>query len=161
MSKGAQFTPARLVGSRLVLHLSVKLGTVRIGRADLGNQLPKELSDRGRKMIIVLSFDDENRLVEAASECDPSAAADTISAISTGTVTPLSTNTSGNSCRRHLNSWLLFTSCAAPRSTPTPRVPASPPPSGASTLQNTGDEVSKPLVTLVLLDSPLLTECLR
>jgi hypothetical protein len=68
MSKGAQFTPARLVGPRLVLHLSVKLGTVRIGRADLGNQLPKELSDRGRKMVIVLGLDDENRLVEAASE---------------------------------------------------------------------------------------------
>src|SRR3984893_16355651 len=31
-------------------------------------------------------------------------------AISTGTIAPLSTTAFGNSCRRHLNSWLLFTS---------------------------------------------------
>src|SRR5215472_993096 len=30
--------------------------------------------------------------------------------ISTGTIVPLSTTAFGNSCRRHLNSWLLFTS---------------------------------------------------
>jgi hypothetical protein len=31
-------------------------------------------------------------------------------AISTGTIAPLSTTAFGNSCRRYLNSWLLFTS---------------------------------------------------
>ena len=31
-------------------------------------------------------------------------------AISTGTIAPLSTTAFGNSCRRHRNSWLLFTS---------------------------------------------------
>src|SRR6202040_1283671 len=57
---------------------------------------------------------------------------------------------------------------AAPRSTPTPPAPASPPPSGVSTLQNTVDASSGPaaawcplsrLWTLVLLDPPSPDHC--
>src|SRR5207237_6551720 len=57
-------------------------------------------------------------------------------AISTGIMAPLSTTAFGNSCRRHLNSWLLFTSWRRATVDTPPPATASPPPSGASTLQN-------------------------
>jgi hypothetical protein len=63
--------------------------------------------------------------------------------VSTGTIALFSTPAFGKSCRRHLNSWLLFTSwrrATIDTDAPGSSVgPASRPPSGASTLRNTAD----------------------